>query len=62
MICVFIPSLTSVIVAGVSFGLIFGSLPNALFNWLLSFVGVSRSAEYGILAAMLSWCAWPYGG
>jgi arabinosaccharide transport system permease protein len=45
----FIPSLTSVIVAGVSFRLIFGSLPNALFNWLLSFVGVepvSWNMEY----------------
>lgn len=36
----FIPSLTSVIVAGVAFRLIFGSLPTALFNWMLGFVGV----------------------
>lgn len=36
----FIPSLTSVIVAGVAFRLIFGSLPTALFNWILSFFGV----------------------
>lgn len=35
----FIPSLTSVIVAGVAFRLIFGSLPTALFNWILGFVG-----------------------
>ncbi|GHV90583.1 L-arabinose transport system permease protein AraP [Spirochaetia bacterium] len=37
---VFIPSLTSVIVAGVAFRLIFGSLPSALANWFLSFAGI----------------------
>ena len=36
----FIPSLTSVIVAGVSFRLIFGELPNALFNSFLGLFGV----------------------
>lgn len=36
----FIPSLTSVIVSGVAFRLIFGSLPTALFNWILGFFGV----------------------
>lgn len=36
----FIPSLTSVIVAGVAFRLIFGSLPTALFNWLLGLIGI----------------------
>ncbi|MGE5613075.1 MAG: carbohydrate ABC transporter permease [Bacillota bacterium] len=36
----FIPSLTSVIVAGVAFRLIFGSLPTALFNWLIGLVGI----------------------
>jgi arabinosaccharide transport system permease protein len=38
---IFIPSLTSVIVAGVAFRLIFGSLPSALANWFLSFAGVA---------------------
>jgi len=36
----FIPSLTSVITAGVAFRLIFGSLPTAMFNWLLGLVGI----------------------
>jgi arabinosaccharide transport system permease protein len=35
----FIPSLTSVIVAGVAFRLIFGSLPSALANWFLGLLG-----------------------
>lgn len=38
---IFIPSLTSVIVAGVAFRLIFGSLPSALANWFLSFAGIA---------------------
>jgi arabinosaccharide transport system permease protein len=36
----FIPSLTSVIVAGIAFRLIFGSLPTALANWILSFFNI----------------------
>ena len=36
----FLPSLTSVIVAGVSFRLIFGELPDALFNSFLGLFGV----------------------
>jgi len=45
----FIPSLTSVIVAGVAFRLMFGSLPTALFNWLIGLVGfepVKWNMEY----------------
>lgn len=37
---IFIPALTSVIVAGVSFRLIFGELPSALFNSFLGLLGV----------------------
>lgn len=37
---IFIPSLTSVIVAGVAFRLIFGTLPTAMFNWVLGFFGI----------------------
>ena len=36
----FIPSLTSVIVAGISFRMIFGELPNALFNSFLGLFGI----------------------
>jgi arabinosaccharide transport system permease protein len=36
----FIPSLTSVIVAGIAFRLVFGSLPMALANWLIGFLGI----------------------
>jgi arabinosaccharide transport system permease protein len=36
----FVPSLTSVIVAGIAFRLIFGSLPTALANWILSFFNI----------------------
>jgi arabinosaccharide transport system permease protein len=36
----FIPSLASVIVAGVAFRLVFGSLPMALANWLIGLLGI----------------------
>lgn len=62
----FIPSLTSVIVAGVAFRLIFGSLPTALFNWLLSLVGlepVSWNMQYWpAMFIMVSLALWRVTG
>jgi arabinosaccharide transport system permease protein len=48
----FIPSLTSVIVAGIAFRLIFGSLPGAVANWLLGFMGIEA----------VNWTMSPVGG
>ncbi len=38
---IFIPSLTAVIVAGIVFRLIFGSLPTGLMNWILGLLGIA---------------------
>ncbi|MCL2249818.1 MAG: sugar ABC transporter permease [Oscillospiraceae bacterium] len=63
---IFIPALTSVIVAGVSFRLIFGELPNALLNSFLALFGVDpvrwvMSFWPGIIA-MVTLAVWRMAG